>query len=929
MKLCLLPEPSKLPPTHGIGRVLHAQHQYLPAYGFEFVQDDSADLFIGHTQQFNMPRIDIMCCHGLYWTGDQGSGQYNNYSNAANKSILDAARRARAIVVPSNWVAMPFKRDMHINPVVIGHGIDTAEWQIGRPQGYLLWNKNRNFDVCNPQPAYEMAKRGLEVVTTFAPPNVRRSKNLQVIGLQDQAQMKQIISGAAVYLATTKETFGIGTLEAMACGVPVLGFDFGGTADLVTSGVDGILVKPYDYDALHNGYIHIMQHRAEMSAAARAKALRYDWSVAIAQYADLFKQVYEAIQDEPRGVSFVITSYNYGRYVCEAVDSVLNQTMPPTEVIVVDDGSKDDTLEQLAKYKGMGVKVIHQQNQGVAAARTVGIEHATQPYITLLDADDKLEPTFAATLLPALHSDRALGIAYTGLVGFTDAGAEHKTDFPPEFSWNHQAQNTNPPANCIPSACMFRREMWERAGPHKQEYAPGEDAEFWTRGLSVGFTAKKITKEPLFRYRLHTGSATRTREYKPIDDRLPWLRDHIFPMAAPMDGDSVPEVRSYSQPAVAVIIAVLPGRARFLEESIDCILGQTLREWELIIVDDTFKNNTTEINPALIRRYPFINFVVDGRRRGLNAARNFGLSEAKAPMVLFLDPGDVLLPNALGELARGLEKSEGFYTYGNTQIIKQVGSPQVFRAADYPAVVQSEARIPKIAALYPLDWIMDIGGFDESIAYDENDLLVRLALKKYCGLHIDKTLLVYREYLSPNGKVPQFGGARLRGEVMGGCCGGNAAAVLAAKMAINAMPNDVNTYAGDPVAGLVLMNYTGQNVGSYTFNANGGRTYQGGNNDIQRQAWVHPSDVAVLERTSKWVVAPEPPKPQAKAEEKPVEIIAAEAAPVETIAAAPQVEAVETIAAVPVVEAVATMTPVPEVKVTTDSLTRKRRKKGL
>jgi CheY-like chemotaxis protein len=74
-----------------------------------------------------------------------------------------------------------------------------------------------------------------------------------------------------------------------------------------------------------------------------------------------------------------------------------------------------------------------------------------------------------------------------------------------------------------------------------------------------------------------------------------------------------------------------------LSEAIDCIIGQTLREWELIIVDDTFHDNTTEIDTALIRRYPFVNWVVDGRRRGLNAARNFGLSEVKAPLVLFLD----------------------------------------------------------------------------------------------------------------------------------------------------------------------------------------------------------------------------------------------------------------------------------------------------
>jgi hypothetical protein len=314
----------------------------------------------------------------------------------------------------------------------------------------------------------------------------------------------------------------------MACGVPVLGWSYGGTAEIVTNGVEGILVRPGDYDALYAGYKEIMANRERFSAAARAKAAHYDWSVAMDQYADLFRQLYQAVRDEPKGVSVVITGYNYGRYIGQAVDSVLKQTRRPEEIIVIDDGSTDDTLDRLAPYRDSGVKVIHQQNQGVAAARTVGIAESTQPFVTLLDADDVLAPTFLEVCHKEIVKSRDMGIVYTGLVGFNDQNSdEMKTGFPPSFSWDHQAQNTTPPANCIPSACLFRREMWLRAGPHKQEYAPGEDAEFWTRGLSVGFTAKKVTEERLFRYRLHTGSAPRTKTYKPIDDRRPAARPSL------------------------------------------------------------------------------------------------------------------------------------------------------------------------------------------------------------------------------------------------------------------------------------------------------------------------------------------------------------------------------------------------------------------
>jgi hypothetical protein len=115
------------------------------------------------------------------------------------------------------------------------------------------------------------------------------------------------------------------------------------------------------------------------------------------------------------------------------------------------------------------------------------------------------------------------------------------------------------------------------------------------------------------------------------------------------------------------------------------------------------------------------------------------------------------------------------------------------------------------------------------------------------------------------------------------------------------------------------MNYLGKNQGSYSFNGNGGRAYRGGDNDIERQAWVHPSDVAVLERTSRWVIAPEPPK---KTESAPVPSVAES----EVIATVPAVEAVGTLTAAPAIEAVQTVTAAPEVKITTDSLTSTKRK---
>ena len=94
-----------------------------------------------------------------------------------------------------------------------------------------------------------------------------------------------------------------------------------------------------------------------------------------------------------------------------------------------------------------------------------------------------------------------------------------------------------------------------------------------------------VTPETMFWYRGHEGSASRTHKYVPIDDNKPWLADKVYPMGAP--SFYVPAVRSYLNPVVSVIIPVGPGHEELVVDAIESVIGQTIREWELILVDDT------------------------------------------------------------------------------------------------------------------------------------------------------------------------------------------------------------------------------------------------------------------------------------------------------------------------------------------------------
>ena len=90
-------------------------------------------------------------------------------------------------------------------------------------------------------------------------------------------------------------------------------------------------------------------------------------------------------------VSVIIPAYNAARYLPEAIDSVLTQTYQDCEIILVDDGSTDDTAEVVSRY-GTRVTYVQQSNQGVGAARNTGIDLARGDYLVFQDADDVLLP---------------------------------------------------------------------------------------------------------------------------------------------------------------------------------------------------------------------------------------------------------------------------------------------------------------------------------------------------------------------------------------------------------------------------------------------------------------------------------------------------------------------------------------------------------
>lgn len=165
----------------------------------------------------------------------------------------------------------------------------------------------------------------------------------------------------------------------------------------------------------------------------------------------------------PHSVSVIIPCYNGEQFLAEAIDSVLAQTHPANEIIVVDDGSSDQTQAIAKRYPQ--VTYLYQANQGVAGARQTGFQASQSEYLVFLDQDDRLLPHALETGVKTLveHPHCALAI---GLCGRIDAnGKPHPTYEPdrPYFQLNYESLLRGH-CICTPAPVLFKRSAIEAIG---------------------------------------------------------------------------------------------------------------------------------------------------------------------------------------------------------------------------------------------------------------------------------------------------------------------------------------------------------------------------------------------------------------------------------------------------------------------------------
>jgi glycosyltransferase involved in cell wall biosynthesis len=204
-------------------------------------------------------------------------------------------------------------------------------------------------------------------------------------------------------------------------------------------------------------------------------------------------------------VSVIIPTYQSGRFISQAIDSVLTQTFKDFEIIVVDDGSTDNTREVINHYSSEGrIRYYYQSNHGPAAARNLGIRMSSGENIAFLDADDLWLPTKLEIQTKLLDENPAIDLVFCDSYVFNETGVQQKTLFDLSSPASGRVFEKLFYLNFIPLlTVMVRSRVFDVIGFFDETVIGPEDYDLWLR-ISQTYMVDFI-QEPLAKYRISSG----------------------------------------------------------------------------------------------------------------------------------------------------------------------------------------------------------------------------------------------------------------------------------------------------------------------------------------------------------------------------------------------------------------------------------------
>ncbi len=205
-------------------------------------------------------------------------------------------------------------------------------------------------------------------------------------------------------------------------------------------------------------------------------------------------------------VSVIIPAYNQGRFLGDAIESVLAQTYPDFEILAVDDGSTDDTAVVAQSYTDPRVRYIYKENGGLSSARNAGLRQAAGEYISYLDSDDCFLPAKLTRLVGELEANPQIGLVAGQALLIDEHGRQLGKLFDRPLPENPAGLLLGNPLHV--GSVLLRREWQERAGFFDETLRSYEDWDMWLR-LALAGCRMSYAPEPVSLYRFHSAQMTR------------------------------------------------------------------------------------------------------------------------------------------------------------------------------------------------------------------------------------------------------------------------------------------------------------------------------------------------------------------------------------------------------------------------------------
>lgn len=430
-------------------------------------------------------------------------------------------------------------------------------------------------------------------------------------------------------------------------------------------------------------------------------------------------------------ISVLIASYNYGRYIAQAIDGVLNQTYPNVEVVITDNGSTDDTLAVIASRYEDEPRVRFFQNErnlGIVGNFNRALAHARGEFVLFLSADDWFLPEHLARLYDVLRANPQVDIVYSGIY-FCDAEGHLFAikDQPNMLPFDYvdlrdelPEMLTGVPQLCLPST-LFRRALFGELGPMDETLAISAD---WELAVRCALAGKRFAflVEPSTMVRVHGANAsgfefndaghialeTLTIFEKRIDEALPRLRGRERRVLLHLESMYDDNRKRYSASAITadveerfavirrkllaaaenyqpaqvrqatigiVLNAVGPPVATF--RALDSVAAQTHPNWQLVVLDQGLVplHHVLRDHPAWDR----IAYVRYAGRQAPGSARNRGVQIARGEYLAFLDDDGVWLPDHLASLVATIERDGVDVAVAGSRLIVEEANPTFTR----------------------------------------------------------------------------------------------------------------------------------------------------------------------------------------------------------------------------------------------------------